>query len=121
LWLHNPCLTSNVTSRSRGPALAGDINIHNDACNPVNASGSEFGISPYRIVTNAAREFNDPVMYLDANCTGNNIRFMMKLSKDVLLHLHIVLHQAVPFSAKEYGAFAPSHCERARIDVSRQQ
>jgi hypothetical protein len=118
LWLHNPCLTSNVTSRSRRPALAGDINIHNDACNPVNASGSEFGISPNRIVTNAAREFNDPVMYLDANCTGNNIWFTIKLSKDVLLHLHIVLHQAVPFSAKEYGAFAPSHSERARIDVS---
>jgi hypothetical protein len=118
LWLHNPWLTSSITSRSRGRALAGDINIHNDACNPVNASGSEFGISLNRIVTNAAGEFNDPVVYLDANGTGNNIWLTIKLSKDVLLHLHIVLHQAVPlFLTKEHGACAPLRSERARIEV----
>ncbi len=97
MWLHNPWLTSNVTGHSRGRALAGDINIHNDACNPVNPSGGEFGISPNRRVTNAAREFNDPVMDLDANGTGNNILFTIKLSKDLLLHLHIVLHRLFLF------------------------
>jgi hypothetical protein len=43
-----------------------------------------------------AREFNNPVMYLDANCAGNDILIMAKLDEDVLLNLNVVLHRAVP-------------------------
>jgi hypothetical protein len=89
--LRNACHTS-LGRR----ACAGDINIHNDGRNTIDGTGSEFRISPNCRITDATRKFNDPVMYLDTNCSDNHIRFTIKLSEYVSLNLHIIFHQAVP-------------------------
>jgi len=81
----------------RGRTCAGHVNIHNDARNTVDGTGSAFGIFPNCRITNATREFNDSMMYLNTHCTGNDIRFTIKLSDDVFLNLYIIFHQAVPF------------------------
>jgi hypothetical protein len=86
-------------TRCRG--CAGYINIDNDASDTVNAAGSELGSLADCIVTDAAGEFNDPVMYLDADRTGNDTLFTIELGNDVLLHFHIVFHQVVPFLANQ--------------------
>jgi hypothetical protein len=80
----------------RGGTCPGDIDIHHDARDPIDAVGRQFGIFPYGIVTHMTRQFDDPVMYFDPNCSGNDIRFTIKLGKDLLLDLHVVFHRTVP-------------------------
>ena len=87
---------SILRPRLRRSPCAGHVDIHDNARDTVNTTGSEFASVPECEVTNAAREFNNPVMYLDANCAGNDILIMAKLDEDVLLNLNVVLHQAVP-------------------------
>jgi hypothetical protein len=72
------------------------IDIHQDVRYSIDAVSRHFGIFPRGIVTDMAGQFNDPVMYFDTNCSGNDILFTIKLSNDLLLYLHIVFHQAVP-------------------------
>jgi hypothetical protein len=38
------------------------------------------------------RKLDDPVMYLDSNCSGYDTLFTIKLGNDLFLYLHIVLH-----------------------------
>jgi hypothetical protein len=82
--------------RLRGRASAGDINIHNDGRNTVNRSRSKFGVFPDCRVTDAAREFYDAVMYLNADGAVDNILVTIKLCDHVFLYLNIVFHQHVP-------------------------
>lgn len=50
------------------------------------------GIVLYGIVPDATRQFNDSMMNLDPNGTGDDILFAIELGKDFLLYLHIVFH-----------------------------
>jgi hypothetical protein len=50
-----------------GRACRGDVDIHDDIGDTVNGTGSVFGVFLDFRVTDAARELNDPVMYLNAN------------------------------------------------------
>jgi hypothetical protein len=72
------------------------IDIHQDLRHSIDALSRHFGIFLSSIVTDMAGEFNDPVMYFDTNCSGNDILLTIKLSNHLLLYLHIVFHQEVP-------------------------
>lgn len=51
-----------------------------------------FGIVPDGIVPDTTGQFNDSMMNLDPNGSGDDILFTIKLGKDFLLYLHIVFH-----------------------------
>ena len=79
--------------RLRTRARIRDIDVHDDARDAVDGTGSEFRIASNRGVADAARQFHDPVMDLDADGAGNDIRFMIKPRDHVPLNLHVVFHR----------------------------
>ena len=100
--------TVDILARSNvqiAGARSGDIDVHDDARDAVDGTGSEFRIASNRGIAHAAREFHDAVMNLDANGAGNDIRFTIKPRDHVPLNLHVVFHQAIPFSLSD-GAYA---------------
>jgi hypothetical protein len=84
----------------RTGASAGDIDIHYDGRNTLNATRRRLGGLLGFGITHAAREFDYTVMYFDANRVANDIALVTQLCKDVLLNLHIIFHHAVPFKGK---------------------
>ena len=62
-----PSLHERGRRLTAGRACRGDVNIHDDVRDTVNGTGSVFGVFLDFRVTDAARELNDPVMYLNAN------------------------------------------------------
>ena len=79
---------------------AGDIDIHYDGRNTLNAARRHLrGLLGFGI-THAAREFDYTVMYFNANRAATDIVLVTQLRDDVLLNLHVIFHHAVPFKAE---------------------